>query len=118
MESQNKNNAQKIIESAMEKMNQVSTNQTVGSAIKNDLGQMVIPLSTVTVAVLSGGGEYGDIKIAREVGDHFAGGVLTVSSLKPSCFLVDNGSGFTVVNNNDILESFNTLIKFLAEKIK
>ena len=39
MESQNKNNAQKIIESAMEKMNQVSTNQTVGSAIKNDLGR-------------------------------------------------------------------------------
>lgn len=115
---ENKNNVQKVIESAMQNANEFSVNKIVGEPIKNESGQIVIPISNVTVAVFSGGGEYGDVKIAKEIGDHFAGGELTVCSVKPSCFVVDNGNGFSVIKSNDVLENLCAIIKSVADKLK
>ena len=118
MQLTNKNNVQKVIESAMEKINEIKATQIVGEPIKNELGQTVIPVSSVTYAVLSGGGEYGDVKIAKEVGDHFAGGEITICSLKPNCFIIDNGNGFFITKNSDVLENIYSIIKVISEKIK
>lgn len=66
----------------------------VGKSIITVSGTEVIPLSSVTVVNLSGGGEYGDIKTFREAdGFQLAGGNGTVITVKPKAFLIDDGKG-------------------------
>ncbi len=69
-------------------------NTVIGKSIITVSGAEVIPLSSVTVVNLSGGGEYGDVKTFREAdGFQLAGGNGTVISVKPKGFLVDDGKG-------------------------
>ena len=64
----------------------------IGKSIITVSGAQVIPLSSVTVVNLSGGGEYGDVKTFKEAdGFKLAGGNGTVVSVKPQGFLVDDG---------------------------
>ena len=64
----------------------------VGKSIITVSGTQVIPLSSVTVVNLSGGGEYGDVKTFREAdGFKIAGGNGAVITVKPQGFLVDDG---------------------------
>lgn len=66
----------------------------IGKSIITVSGAEVIPLSSVTVVNLSGGGEYGDIKTFKEAdGFKLAGGNGTVITVKPKGFLVDDGKG-------------------------
>ncbi len=66
----------------------------IGKSIITVSGSEVIPLSSVTVVNLSGGGEYGDIKTLKESdGFKLAGGNGTVITVKPKGFLVDDGNG-------------------------
>ncbi len=66
----------------------------IGKSIITVSGAQVIPLSTVTIVNLSGGGEYGDVKTFKELdGFKLAGGNGTVVSVKPKGFLVDDGKG-------------------------
>ena len=69
-------------------------NTVVGKSIITVSGTEVIPLSSVTVVNLSGGGEYGDVKTFKEAdGFQMAGGNGTVITVKPRAFLVDDGKG-------------------------
>ena len=69
-------------------------NTVIGKSIITVSGAEVIPLSSVTVVNLSGGGEYGDIKTFKESdGFKLAGGNGTVITVKPKGFLVDDGKG-------------------------
>ena len=69
-------------------------NTVIGKSIITVSGSEVIPLSSVTVVNLSGGGEYGDVKTFRESdGFKLAGGNGTVITVKPQGFLVDDGKG-------------------------
>ncbi len=69
-------------------------NTVVGKSIITVSGSEVIPLSSVTVVNLSGGGEYGDVKTYKEAdGFQMAGGNGTVITVKPKGFLVDDGNG-------------------------
>lgn len=64
----------------------------VGESIFTVSGAQVIPLSSITVVNLGGGGEYGDVKTFREAeGFKLAGGNGTVITVKPKGFLVDDG---------------------------
>ncbi|MDE7306361.1 MAG: hypothetical protein K2N33_03130 [Clostridia bacterium] len=66
----------------------------IGTSIITVSGSQVIPLSTVTIVNLSGGGEYGDVKTFKEAdGFKLAGGNGTVVTVKPRGFLVDDGKG-------------------------
>lgn len=59
----------------------------VGKPIITVSGSEVIPLSSVTVVNLSGGGEYGDVKTFKEAdGFQLAGGNGTVITVKPKAF--------------------------------
>ncbi len=75
------------------RVEQVADADTViGTSIITVSGAQVIPLSSVTVVNLSGGGEYGDVKTFKEAdGFKLAGGNGTVITVKPKGFLVDDG---------------------------
>ncbi|MCD7729661.1 MAG: hypothetical protein LUI60_07110 [Clostridia bacterium] len=76
---------------AIEKV--ADANTVIGESIITVSGAQVIPLSSVTVVNLNGGGEYGDIKAYKEAdGFKIAGGNGTVITVKPKGFLVDDGN--------------------------
>ena len=115
MENQNK--VEKVVESAMKKLNELNGEQVVGTPIRNEMGQTVIPISNVTMAIFSGGGEYGDFKISKSVGEHFAGGEISICSLKPTYFIIDNGAGFSVTKTTDVLENLFNIVNALIKKL-
>lgn len=66
----------------------------IGKSIITVSGAEVIPLSSLTIVNLSGGGEYGDVKTFKESdGFKLAGGNGTVITVKPKGFLIDEGNG-------------------------
>ena len=74
----------------------------IGKSIITVSGAQVIPLSSVTVVNLSGGGEYGDVKTYKESeGFKLAGGNGTVVTVKPKGFLVDDGNGCRLLKMDD-----------------
>ena len=88
----------------------------IGKPIITVSGSQVIPLSSVTVVNLSGGGEYGDVKTFREAdGFKLAGGNGTVISVKPKGFLVDDGKECRLLKIDD--GAIETLIDKTGELI-
>ncbi len=76
----------------------VDVNTIIGKPFTTEEGNMIIPISKVTMGFLTGGGEYGEVKTYKETGLPFAGGSGAVISLKPAGFLIDNGNGVKLVN--------------------
>lgn len=94
---------------ALEKV--ADANTVVGESIITVSGTQVIPLSSVTVVNLNGGGEYGDIKTYKQAdGFKIAGGNGTVVTVKPKGFLIDDGKGCR------LLKMENAAIDTLIEK--
>ena len=88
----------------------------VGQPIITVSGTQVIPLSSITVVNIGGGGEYGDVKTFREVeGFKFAGGNGSVVTVKPKGFLVDDGKGCRLIKMED--EPINALIEKTGELV-
>ena len=87
-----KSNANDFNESPLSIEKIADADTVVGKSIITVSGTQVIPLSSVTVVNLSGGGEYGDVKTFKEAdGFKIAGGNGAVISVKPQGFLVDDG---------------------------
>lgn len=85
---------------AVEKVADADT--VIGDSIITVSGAQVIPLSSVTIVNLSGGGEYGDVKTFKEAeGFKLAGGNGTVVTVKPKGFLVDDGHGCRLLKMQD-----------------
>jgi uncharacterized spore protein YtfJ len=77
-------------------------NTVVGKSIITVSGTEIIPVSSVTVVNLSGGGEYGDVKTFKEVdGFQVAGGNGSVITVKPKAFIVDDGKGCKLLKIED-----------------
>lgn len=94
MNSKIKKNKADFNEPALSIDKVADANTVIGKSIITVSGAEVIPLSSVTVVNLSGGGEYGDIKTYKESdGFKLAGGNGTVITVKPKGFLVDDGKG-------------------------
>lgn len=88
----------------------------IGKSIITVSGTQVIPLSSVTVVNLSGGGEYGDVKTFKEAdGFQMAGGNGTVISVKPKGFLIDDGKGCRLLKMED--GAIDTLIEKTGELV-
>lgn len=88
----------------------------IGKSIITVSGAEVIPLSSVTVVNLSGGGEYGDVKTYKEAdGFKLAGGNGTVVTVKPKGFLVDDGHGCRLLKIED--STIETLIDKTGELV-
>lgn len=88
----------------------------IGKSIITVSGAEVIPLSSVTVVNLSGGGEYGDVKTFKESdGFKLAGGNGTVITVKPKGFLVDDGKGCRLLKMEET--AIDTLIDKTGEMV-
>ena len=99
---------------ALEKV--ADANTVIGESIITVSGTQVIPLSSVTVVNLSGGGEYGDIKTYKQTdGFKIAGGNGTVVTVKPKGFLVDDGKGCRLLKMDDA--AIDTLIEKTGELV-
>ena len=100
---------------AIEKIADADT--VVGESIITTSGTQIIPLSSVTIVNLGGGGEYGDMKTYRaSEGFKLAGGNGTVVTVKPKGFLVDDGTGCKLLKMDDSM--LETLIDKTGELVK
>ena len=82
-----------LIDSSLDKLDTLAdVNTVVGKPIITASGFQIIPFSKVTLGNLSGGGEYGDVKVVKETDAFpFAGGSGAVISMKPMGFIIDDG---------------------------
>ena len=93
-----------------------NVNLIIGKPIVTASGYQIIPFSKVTMGNLSGGGEYGDIKVVKEIDAMpFAGGSGAVVSMKPMGFLIDDGKSCRILRITD--EPFDNLIERVSEVI-
>lgn len=91
-------------------------NTVIGKSIITVSGSEVIPLSSVTVVNLSGGGEYGDVKTFKQTdGFKLAGGNGTVITVKPKGFLVDDGHGCRLLKMEE--SALDTLVDKTGELV-
>lgn len=89
-------------------------NMVIGKPITTNSGFQLIPFTKVTVGNLSGGGEYGDVKVIKETDSvPFAGGSGSVISMKPMGFLVDDGTTCRILRITD--EPLDNLIERATE---
>lgn len=117
------NKIRELMSAAMKDLNSlIDVNTVVGKPVKVDQATTVIPVSRVTMGFMTGGGEYGEIKpIKKDKELPFAGGSGAIVSLKPSGFLVDQGTGVQLVSVADdalskLIESVNNFVKSLKNE--
>ena len=92
-------------------------NIVIGQSIITVSGTQVIPLTSITVVNIGGGGEYGDVKTFKETdGFKLAGGNGSVVTVKPNGFLVDDGKGCRLLKMED--EPVNALIEKTGELVR
>ena len=116
MNSKLKKNKADFNEPALSIDKVADANTVIGKSIITVSGAEVIPLSSVTVVNLSGGGEYGDIKTFKESdGFKLAGGNGTVITVKPKGFLVDDGKGCRLLKMEE--GAIDTLIEKTGELV-
>lgn len=106
-----------LIHSSLEKLDSLAdVNTIIGKPIVTASGFQLIPFSKVTLGNLSGGGEYGDIKVVKETDVYpFAGGSGAVVSMKPMGFVVDDGKTCRILRITD--EPIDNLIERAGEII-
>ncbi len=107
-----------LIGSSLEKLDALAdVNTIIGKPIITASGFQLIPFSKVTLGNLSGGGEYGDVKVVKEVDSFpFAGGNGAVISMKPLGFLLDDGKTCRILRIGE--EPVDNLIERAGEIIR
>ena len=106
-----------LIHTSIEQLDSLTdTNTIIGKPIITASGYQVIPFSKVILGNLSGGGEYGDIKVIKETDAFpFAGGSGAVVSMKPMGFLIDDGKTCKILRITD--EPIDNLVERASEII-
>lgn len=104
-----------LIDSSLEKLDSLAdVNMIIGKPIVTTSGFQLIPFSKVTLGNLSGGGEYGDVKVVKETDAFpFAGGSGAVVSMKPLGFIVDDGKTCRILKITE--EPIDNLIERVGE---
>lgn len=107
-----------VIHSSFEHLDAITdVNMVIGKPIVTASGFQLIPFSKVTLGNLSGGGEYGDVKVVKETDSFpFAGGSGAVISMKPMGFLVDDGKTCHILRITD--EPIDNLIERAGEILR
>ncbi len=106
-----------LIGASLERLDGLTdVNTVIGKPITTVSGYQIIPFSKVTLGNLTGGGEYGDVKVIKETDTFpFAGGSGAVVSMKPMGFLIDDGKSCRILRITD--EPFDNLIERVSEVI-
>ena len=107
-----------LISASLEKLDTVAdVNMILGKPIVTASGCQVIPFSKVTLGNLSGGGEYGDVKVIKESDSFpFAGGSGSVVNMKPLGFLIDDGKSCHILKITE--EPLDNLIERVGEIVR
>ena len=93
----------------------------IGRAVNTASGAQVIPVTSVTIVCLGGGGEFGDVKTFKEAeGFKLAGGNGCVVTVKPKGFLIDDGKNCRLLRMEDgpvnaLIEKTGELVHDLVE---
>ena len=92
-----------LIGASLDKLDGLAdVNTIIGKSIITKSGWQIIPFSKVTLGNLTGGGEYGDAKVIKEMdGVPFAGGSGAVVSMKPMGFLIHDGVSCRILRITD-----------------
>lgn len=92
MSKDNKQKISSLIETSMKNLtSMVDVNTIMGKPMKTEDGNCIIPISKVTVAFMTGGGDTGKAKIFTKSEDlPFIGGSGAVVTMKPCGFLIEN----------------------------
>lgn len=108
----------RLVDSSVAHLNQLAdVNTVIGKPFVTASGRQIIPFSKITMGNLSGGGEYGDVKVVKETDSlPFAGGSGAVISMKPLGFLIDDGNGCHILRITD--EPVDSLVERAGEIIK
>ena len=116
--SEKKQKINNLIEQSLENLDHLTDVKTViGKPIVTASGFQLIPFSKVTLGNLSGGGEYGDVKVVKETDSFpFAGGSGAVVSLKPLGFLLDDGKSCRIMRISE--EPLDNLIERAGEIVR
>lgn len=103
MQSQINDRIGSVIESALKNINGlIDVNTVVGKPIKSETGEIIIPISKVTVGVLAGGGEYGKVTIFKKNSDlPYSAGNGAIISLKPCGFLIKDEASYKLLSVSD-----------------
>ena len=106
-----------LIDASMEQLDSLAdVNTIIGKPIITASGYQIIPFSKVTLGNLSGGGEYGDVKVIKEIDSlPFAGASGAIISMKPMGFLVDDGKSCRILKVTD--EPIDNLVERAGEII-
>ncbi len=117
MEEKNKK-INRIMQLSNHSISQLADVDTViGKPIVTASGAQIIPFSKVTFGSLSGGGEYGELKVLDDNGEMpFAGGSGSVVSMKPMGFIIDDGKSCRMMRVTD--EPLDSLIERASEIVK
>ncbi len=92
-------------------------NTVMGKPIVTSSGFQVIPFSKITMGNLSGGGEYGDVKVVKQTDSMpFAGGSGAVISMKPMGFIIDDGQTCRILRVTE--EPLDNLIERAGEILR
>lgn len=104
-----------LIHASLDKLDAIAdVNTIMGKPILTASGYQIIPFSKITLGNLSGGGEYGDVKVIKETDSFpFAGGSGAVVSMKPMGFIVDDGKTCRILRVTD--EPLDNLIERVGE---
>ena len=107
-----------LIDSSLGRLDELAdVNTVIGKPITTASGFQIIPFSKVTLGNLSGGGEYGDVKIVKETDTFpFAVGSGAVVSMKPMGFIIDDGKSCKVLRLTD--EPLDNLIERAGEIVR
>jgi len=107
-----------LIDTSLDRLDSLAdVNTIIGKPIITASGFQLIPFSKVTLGNLSGGGEYGDVKIVKETDAFpFAGGSGAVISMKPMGFIVDDGKNCRILKVTD--EPLDNLIERAGEIVR
>ena len=107
-----------LIDASIQNLDDLAdVNTVMGKPIVTASGFQIIPFSKVTMGNLSGGGEYGDVKVIKETDSFpFAGGSGAVISMKPMGFLVDDGKTCRILRITD--EPIDNLIERAGEIVR
>ncbi len=101
MQSEKKQNKiNETIETTLKNLSTIIDANTVfGSPLKTESGEIIIPVSKITVGLLFGGGEYGKLGIFNSSSDlPFSAGNGAVISVKPCGFLLKENEKFKLLN--------------------
>ena len=96
----NQNRIENLLGDTLKNFSYLSDADTiVGSPIVTNDGATIIPISKMTVAFLTGGGEYGEVKLFQSNKNYpLSSGSGGIVSVTPSAFLVKNGEEVKVVS--------------------